>query len=110
MDNPPAARSRLPRGVWVLGFVSALMDISSEMVHSLLPLFLVGTLGLSVAAVGLIEGIAEATALITKVVSGAWSDRLGRRKGLAVLGYAMGAFTKPFFALATGLGLSLIHI
>ncbi len=104
MDNPPAARSRLPRGVWVLGFVSALMDISSEMVHSLLPLFLVGTLGLSVAAVGLIEGIAEATALITKVVSGAWSDRLGRRKGLAVLGYAMGAFTKPFFALATGLG------
>ena len=104
MDNPPAARSRLPRGVWVLGFVSALMDISSEMVHSLLPLFLVGTLGLSVAAVGLIEGIAEATALITKVVSGAWSDRLGRRKGLAALGYAMGAFTKPFFALATGLG------
>ena len=98
-------RPALPAGVWVLGFVSLLMDVSSEMIHSLLPLFLVGTLGLSVLAVGVIEGIAEATALIVKVFSGALSDGLGRRKGLAVLGYAMGALSKPVFALATGAGL-----
>ena len=97
--------TRIPTGVWVLGFVSMLMDISSEMVHSLLPLFLVGSLGVSVVVVGLIEGIAESTALITKVFSGALSDWLGRRKGLALLGYAMGAFTKPVFALATGAGM-----
>jgi MFS family permease len=101
---PIAARSRIPPGVWVLGFVSMLMDISSEMIHSLLPLFLVGTLGVSVLAVGLIEGIAESTALISKVFSGVLSDYLGRRKGLAVLGYAMGALTKPVFALASGVG------
>lgn len=95
----------MPAGVWALGFVSLLMDISSEMVHSLLPLFLVGTLGVSVLAVGLIEGIAEATALIVKVFSGSLSDWLGRRKGLAVLGYAMGALSKPLFALSTGAGL-----
>ena len=95
---------RIPAGVWVLGFVSLLMDISSEMIHSLLPLFLVGTLGVSVLAVGIIEGIAESTALISKVFSGMLSDYLGKRKMLAVLGYAMGAFTKPVFALATGVG------
>ncbi len=94
----------MPTGVWVLGFVSLLMDVSSEMVHSLLPLFLVGTLGVSVLAVGFIEGLAEATALVTKVFSGTLSDWLGRRKGLAVLGYGMGALTKPVFALATGVG------
>ena len=105
MRNPPAIVSaRIPAGVWVLGFVSMLMDISSEMIHSLLPLFLVGTLGVSVLAVGVIEGIAESTALISKVFSGALSDYLGRRKGLAVLGYAIGAFTKPVFALANGVG------
>ncbi len=82
-----------------------LMDISSEMVHSLLPMFLVGTLGVSVIAVGVIEGVAESTALICKVFSGVLSDRLGRRKGLALLGYAMGALTKPLFALAGGVGL-----
>ena len=105
MVNPSASdQARIPRGVWVLGFVSLLMDISSEMIHSLLPLFLVGTLGVSVLAVGIIEGIAESTALITKVFSGALSDYLGRRKGLALIGYAMGAFTKPVFALASGVG------
>ncbi len=78
------------------------MDISSEMIHSLLPMFLVGTLGVSVLTVGLIEGVAESTALISKVFSGALSDYLGKRKGLAVLGYAMGAFTKPVFAMAGG--------
>ncbi|MDP2007957.1 MAG: MFS transporter [Rubrivivax sp.] len=103
--RPPGPRAALPAGVWVLGFVSLLMDLSSEMVHSLLPMFLVGTLGVSVLAVGVIEGIAEATALITKVFSGALSDWLGRRKGLAVLGYAMGAFSKPFFAMAGGAGM-----
>jgi MFS family permease len=80
------------------------MDISSEMIHSLLPMFLVGTLGVSVLVVGLIEGVAESTALISRVFSGALSDYLGRRKGLAVLGYAMGAFTKPVFAMAGGVG------
>ena len=99
-----AARPRIPAGVWALGFVSLLMDISSEMIHSLLPLFLVGTLGVSVLAVGLIEGIAESTALITKVFSGVLSDWSGRRKPLALAGYALGAATKPVFALATGVG------
>lgn len=103
MREPLADRHhRLPTGVWVLGGVSLLMDISSEMVHSLLPLFLAGTLGISVLMIGLIEGVAESVALITKVFSGALSDYLGRRKGLAVLGYAMGALSKPMFALAGG--------
>ena len=100
----PGQRPRVPPGVWVLGFVSLLMDISSEMIHSLLPLFLVGTLGVSVLAVGVIEGLAESAALMTKVFSGALSDYLGRRKALAVIGYAMGALSKPVFALATGVG------
>lgn len=83
-----------------MGFVSMFMDISSEMIHGFLPVFLVGTLGVSVAALGLIEGVAESAATITKLFSGVWSDRLGRRKPLAVLGYAMAALTKPFFPLA----------
>ena len=98
---------QIPTGVWVLGFVSMLMDISSEMVHSLLPLFMVTTLGASALTVGLIEGLAESTALIVKIFSGALSDYLGKRKGLAVLGYAMGAFTKPLFAVASTTGLVL---
>lgn len=102
---PPAATPRLPTGIWVLGFVSLLMDISSEMIHALLPLFMVGTLGMGVALVGLLEGLAEATALILKVCSGVISDWFGRRKPLAVLGYGLGAATKPLFALATGPGL-----
>jgi len=98
---------RIPRGVWVLGFVSLLMDVSSEMIHSLLPMFMVTTLGISVLSVGVIEGLAESTALIVKVFSGVLSDYLGRRKGLALFGYALGAFTKPVFALAQGAGLVL---
>jgi len=90
----------VPRGVWAIGFVSMFMDISSEMIHSLLPVFLVGTLGASVALVGWIEGVAEATASITKVFSGWISDRLGKRKLLAVLGYGLGALSKPVFPLA----------
>jgi len=99
---------RLPRSIWVLGVVSMLADIASEMVHSLLPMFLVTSLGASVLAVGVIEGIAESTALVTKVFSGVLSDYLGRRKGLAVFGYALGAVTKPAFAMATSVGLVVI--
>ncbi|MBK6294473.1 MAG: MFS transporter [Rhodoferax sp.] len=102
---PTSTLRQLPRGIWVLGAVSLLMDISSEMVHSLLPMFMVTTLGISVFVVGLIEGLAESTALMVKVFSGALSDYLGKRKGLAVLGYAMGALSKPLFALAPGMGL-----
>ena len=82
-----------------------LMDISSEMIHSLLPMFMVGTLGVSAFTVGIIEGLAESTALIVKVFSGALSDYLGKRKGLALFGYALGALTKPLFAIASGSGL-----
>ena len=96
---------KLPAGIWLLGLVSMLMDISSEMIHSLLPLFMVTALGTSVLAVGIIEGLAESTALVVKVFSGALSDYLGRRKGLAVLGYGLGALSKPLFALAGGIGL-----
>ena len=99
--------SQIPTGVWVLGLVSMLMDISSEMVHSLLPLFMVTTLGTSVFAVGLIEGLAESTALIVKVFSGTLSDYLGKRKGLAVFGYTLGALTKPLFAIASTTGMVL---
>lgn len=96
---------RLPGAIWVLGFVSLLMDISSEMIHSLLPVFMVATLGMSALAIGLIEGAAEATALIVKVFSGVLSDYWDRRKPLAVAGYGLGALSKPLFALAGGAGL-----
>jgi MFS family permease len=100
--TPMASRHALPRTVVALGFVSLAMDLSSEIVHALLPLFMVGTLGLSVAVVGLIDGIAESTASITKVFSGWISDRLGRRKPLILIGYALAALSKPLFPLATG--------
>ena len=105
MSDPgkPLGRSGLgavPAGVWTLGFVSMFMDVSSEMIHSLLPVFLVTGLGASVALVGVIEGVAEATASITKVFSGYISDRLGKRKLLALIGYGLGALTKPIFPLA----------
>ena len=100
----PNARARLPPGIWALGFVSMLMDISSEMIHALLPLYLVGALGASTLAVGLIEGIAEATASITKVFSGALSDKLGKRKLLAGIGYGLAACSKPVFPLAGSIG------
>jgi len=107
MDAPGPARPRLPPAIWALGFVSLLMDVSSELIHSLLPVFLVAGLGASVLTVGLIEGLAEATALIVKVFSGAISDYWGRRKPMAVLGYGLGALSKPLFALATTSGLVL---
>ncbi len=100
----PARTLAIPRGVWALGFVSLFMDISSEMIHALLPVFLVTVLGASVTAVGLLEGTAEAIAAITKVFSGTVSDWLGKRKLLTVLGYGLAAVTKPLFALAPSAG------
>lgn len=101
------SQARLPAGIWVLGFVSLLMDVSSELIHSLLPMFMVSVLGASALTVGVIEGLAESTALIVKVFSGVLSDYLGKRKGLAVLGYGLGALSKPLFALASSAGLVL---
>jgi sugar phosphate permease len=98
MKSTPA----IPRGVWVLGFVSMLMDLSSEMIHALLPLYLTVGLGASALVVGLIEGVAEATALVVKVFSGTLSDRWRNRKTLTALGYGLAALTKPLFALAPG--------
>ena len=98
-------KARLPAAIWTLGFVSLLMDISSEMIHSLLPVFLVTALGASALVVGLIEGAAEATALIVKVFSGVLSDYWGKRKSLAVFGYALGALSKPLFAIASTAGM-----
>jgi MFS family permease len=95
---------QIPRSVWALGVVSMLMDISSEMIHALLPLYLVVGLGASALAVGVIEGVAEATALIVRIFSGALSDRLGHRKWLAAAGYGLAAITKPVFPLAPSAG------
>lgn len=93
-------RSGIPRTIWALGFVSLFMDLSSEMVHSLLPVFMVTTLGASALTVGVIEGVAESTAMLIKVFSGAISDFIGRRKGLLLLGYGVAALSKPLFPLA----------
>lgn len=90
----------IPKSIWALGFVSLFMDTSSELIHSLLPVFLVSVLGASALSVGFIEGVAEATAAITKVFSGTLSDYLGKRKMLTVIGYGLAAVTKPLFPLA----------
>ena len=95
----------LARGIWALGFVSLFMDISSEMIHALLPVFLVSTLGASAVMVGFIEGLGEGLALITRVFSGALSDWMRRRKRLILIGYLMATLTKPLFALAQGMGM-----
>lgn len=99
---------KLPKGVVALGLVSLTMDLSSEMIHSLLPVFLVTVLGASAMSVGFIEGIAEATASIAKVFSGVISDWVGRRKPLVLIGYGMAALTKPLFPLATGVTAVLV--
>jgi MFS family permease len=99
-----SAGKTIPAGIWVLGLVSLLMDVSSEMIHALLPIYLVTILGTSALTVGVIEGIAEATASVTKIFSGALSDWLGKRKFLAALGYGLAAFTKPIFPLANSVG------
>lgn len=100
-------KARMPRTVWALGFVSLFMDLSSEIIHALLPLFLTVSLGASVALVGLIDGIAEATASISKVFSGWLSDRMGRRKPLILLGYGLATLSKPLFPLAGSAALVL---
>jgi len=97
-------KSRLPAAIWVLGIGSLLMDASSELVHSLLPVFMATVLGASMMTIGLIEGVAEATTAITKVFSGALSDYFRKRKALVVLGYALAALSKPVFPLATTIG------
>ena len=94
------AKAAMPRSIWMLGFVSLLMDVSSEMIHSLLPIFMVGTLGATTLMVGTLEGFAESTAMIIKVFSGVISDWIGKRKVLAVFGYGLSALTKPLFPLA----------
>lgn len=101
--RPAAGRRGIPAGIWALGFVSLLMDVSSEMIHALLPVYMVTTLGASMLAVGVIEGIAVATASVTKVFSGALSDWLGKRKLLAALGYGLSAVIKPIFPLASSI-------
>ena len=102
-SSSPLNWRSIPRSVWLLGLVSMFMDLSSEMIHALLPLYLVSVMGVSTLTVGIIEGIAEATASITKIFSGALSDYLGHRKWLAAAGYGLAAVTKPVFPLATGI-------
>src|SRR5258708_18623534 len=102
--KPSYSLTQIPKGVWVLGFVSMLMDVSSEMIHALLPVYLVTVLGASMVTVGFIEGIAEATASITKIFSGALSDWLGKRRLLAAIGCGLPDFTKPVFPLAPTVG------
>ncbi len=99
---------KIPRTVWALGFVSLCMDLSSELVHALLPVYMTVVLGASMVAVGIVEGIAEATASIVKVFSGAISDRLARRKPLVLLGYGLAALSKPLFPLAASVPLVLV--
>ncbi|GAA4001295.1 MFS transporter [Sphingomonas humi] len=98
--NNSSGRKALPRSVWVLGFVSLFMDLSSEIIHALLPLFVTVTLGASVAMLGAIDGVAEATASFAKLAGGRLSDRQQKRKPWILAGYGMAAITKPLFALA----------
>jgi len=107
MTNPESSLRTIPRGVWALGFVSLFMDTSSELIHSLLPVFLVSVLGATMTSVGLVEGVAESTALIAKIFSGTLSDYVGRRKPLTMLGYGLAATTKPLFPLAGSVGMVL---
>lgn len=104
MTQGRAGLAAIPRGVWALGLVSLFMDLSSELIHALLPLYLAVGLGASALAIGIIEGIAEATALIVKVFSGVISDAFRRRKPLVVIGYGLAALTKLIFPLAATLG------
>jgi MFS family permease len=101
----PRKKPKLPREIWALGFVSLCMDVASESIHGLLPVFLVAVLGATATSVGFLEGLAEATALVMKVFSGPFSDWLGKRKPVVIIGYSMGALSKPLFALANSVGL-----
>ena len=102
--EPKRGLAAVPRGVWVLGLVSLCMDLSSELIHSLLPLYLAIGLGASTLTIGVIEGVAEAIALIVKIFSGVLSDIFRKRKALVVLGYGMAAVTKVVFPLAPSVG------
>ncbi len=104
-ENTKVRVKDLPRNVWAVGFTSFFMDISSEMVINILPLFLSNVLGVQTSIIGLIEGVAEATASILKLFSGWLSDKLGSRKWLAVVGYALSTLSKPFFYIANTWGL-----
>src|SRR3954453_2650724 len=103
-ELPRRGLAAIPRGVWTLGIVSLCMDLSSELIHSLLPLYMSIVLGASTFTIGIVEGIAEALALIVKVFSGVWSDVVRKRKALVVIGYGMAALTKIIFPLAPTLG------
>ena len=100
-----SARSVIPRTVWALGFVSLFMDVSSEMIHALLPIFMAGTLGASAVMIGLIEGAGEGIALIAKIFSGAIADRFRNHKLLVLIGYSLGVLSKPLFAQADHIGI-----
>lgn len=104
LERSPRSLRAIPADIWALGFVSLFMDLSSEMIHALLPVYLVNALGMSPLTVGAIEGIAEATGQITRIFSGAISDWLGRRKILLTLGYGLAACAKPIFPLASAVG------
>ena len=104
LHSAPSVLRRLPGGIWALGLGSLFMDTSSELIHSLLPVYMASVLGASMLTIGIVEGIAEATAAIVKVFSGALSDYLGKRKFLMISGYALAAFTKPVFPLAHTIG------
>ncbi|MEF2155830.1 MFS transporter [Luteimonas sp. FXH3W] len=101
----PTTRTPVPRAVWTLGFVSLLMDMSSEMVHALLPVLLSSVLGASALSIGLLEGASEALVLVTKTFSGYISDAFGKRKPLVLLGYGLAALTKPLFPMADSIGM-----
>ena len=103
-ETSPGKHVAIPRTVWALGCVSLLMDLSSELIHALLPIFLTTTIGMSVTALGALEGAAEATAMIVKIFSGPLSDWLGRRRALLLAGYGLAAISKPLFPLAGTLG------
>lgn len=100
MPLATTVRPSIPRTVWALGFVSLFMDLSSELIHALLPVFLVSTMGMSVAALGMLEGAAEATTMLVKMLSGPISDWMGKRKALLLAGYGLAALSKPLFPLA----------
>lgn len=99
-DQIQSTKDKLPKEIWILGFVSLFTDVSSEIVHGLLPVFLVSVLAASYTTVGIVEGLGEGTALLFKIISGPLSDRLKNRKSLVLLGYALGALSKPLFAIA----------
>lgn len=100
-DRSVRSYRALPKGIWVLGFGSMFMDMSSELIHSLLPVFMATVLGASMVTIGIVEGIAEAAAAITRAFSGAISDVVRKRKALVILGYGLAALSKPLFPLAT---------